>query len=185
MMNPTVQFLRKVMKVKETKRTGWVVQGVKDSESVADHTFGVSIIALALAKRRGLDETKIMKMALIHDVAEGLTGDMVLEKGNKKLMSAEEKNAKEDAALKSMVANMPETKELLSLWREFQDLKTPEALFVKQIDKLEMVIQALVYEEQNPKVNLDEFWINVEKYLKDEELIELFKELQSMRPKMQ
>lgn len=71
---------------------------------------------------------------------------------------------------------------LHTLLQEYNEQKTEEAKFVKQIDKLEMALQALEYEQQGwPKKDLDEFWANSEKYLADTPLEPIFRELEKIR----
>ena|SRR3989344_5153051 len=84
-MKGLMKFIFDVGKLKETKRTGWIVQGIKNPESVAEHTYRVAMICMVLAKKFKLNENKLLKMSLIHDLAEELVGDIVLEKGNKKV----------------------------------------------------------------------------------------------------
>lgn len=180
-MGDFIDFLHYVGKLKRVKRTGWVVQGVKNSESVAEHSYRVSVLAMLLAKKFDLDENKIIKMALIHDLSEGVSGDIVLEKGLKKITPAEEKFKREEKAIKKIFLKLDEGDEYYKLWTDYVNQSSKEAKFLKQIDKIEMVIQALEYEDvQDPK-KLNEFWINTEKYLSNPDLITLFKKLKSKR----
>ena len=76
-----IDFFKIVGKLKSEKRKGWIQQGVKTEriESVADHVFMTTLITLALEdhwREQGLDANKMIKMALIHDLPEALTGDI-------------------------------------------------------------------------------------------------------------
>ncbi len=168
--------------LKKVVRTGWVKKGVKDPESVADHTWRVSVLAMLLAPQLGVNQLKLVKMALVHDLGEALIGDIVWEKGKKVIGSQEEKHKDEKKAVKNMFSDNPSFSEYVELWEEFERQETKEAKMVKLIDKLEMAIQAFEYESEGYK-DLDEFWENVEKYLKGSELEEYFRELKKLRTK--
>lgn len=178
-----LKILIKANTLKEVPRTGWVLKGVKNAESVADHTWGVSFIWLLLADKN-LDTEKIMKMIIVHDLGEIVPGDVRWEAGKKVIGSQLKKREKEMNTMRQLFSEYPNMDEYLSLLKEFNESKTPEAKFVKQIEKLEMALQALIY-EKNHRANkpLDEFWENVEKYLAGTELEAIFRELQKMRKK--
>ena len=71
--------------LKTIERTGWVREKIPHPESVAEHSFRSGMLAMILAKERGVDQLKSMKMALIHDVGESLIGDIVTERPNVKI----------------------------------------------------------------------------------------------------
>src|SRR5688572_1987599 len=62
-------------KLKRVRRKGWVDRGVPDAESVADHSYRLALLAWAVARQRGLDADRALKMALFHDLAEAEVGD--------------------------------------------------------------------------------------------------------------
>ncbi len=81
----TYHLLADAMKLKHLPRTGWKRTNASD-ESVADHSFGVAIIALALAKMESLspqDESLLLKRALLHDLHEVKIGDLTPEEKRK------------------------------------------------------------------------------------------------------
>lgn len=161
--------------LKRVQRTGWVLKGVKDVESVAEHTWRVAVLALVLAPELGLDQLKLVKMALIHDLGEVGIGDIKWESGKKVIGSRKKKHIDEEKAITQMFADNPNFQEYIQLWQEFNCQETREAKVVKQLDKLEMVIQALEYEREGyPSEWFDEFWENAEKYLKNQELEPFF-----------
>jgi putative hydrolase of HD superfamily len=63
-------------KLKELKRTGWVESGILEPESVADHSYRTTLLAMILSDQKGLDTLKTVKMALLHDLVESVTGDL-------------------------------------------------------------------------------------------------------------
>ena len=66
-----------ILHLKTIPRSGWQKKlGIKRPESVADHAFGVAAIAMILSDSKRLDSAKVLKMAILHDLAESLTGDL-------------------------------------------------------------------------------------------------------------
>ena len=168
--------------LKKVLRTGWILKGVENAESVADHSWRVAILALILAPQLKVDQLKLVKMALIHDLGEALIGDIKWERGKRVIGSQEEKHKDERKAIKKMFADNPSFKEYVDLWGEFTEQKTREAKIMKELDKLEMVIQALEYEQENyPAEWFNEFWENAEKYLADQGLESYFHYLQDKK----
>ena len=74
----TLQLLLDTSRLKRTLRTGWVMRGVPDPESVAEHTYGVAVLATILAElvEQPLDRAKVATIALLHDLPEGALGDL-------------------------------------------------------------------------------------------------------------
>ncbi|KAJ1327313.1 hypothetical protein BSLG_010655 [Batrachochytrium salamandrivorans] len=70
-----LQFLHTCERLKITKRTGWVDRGVDNAESIGDHMHRMSIIAL-LVKDQTIDKNRLVKMAVVHDLAEAVVGDL-------------------------------------------------------------------------------------------------------------
>ncbi len=161
-----IDLVFKIEELKELKRRGWVLREIPNPESVSDHSFMVSILSFLLADK-SLDKDKCIKMALIHDLGESLIGDYTPFDG----ITDEEKYKKEEEALKTLFGSG----EILSLWYEFEEKKTREANFVRTIDKLEMLIQAIKYHERYPdKIELHKFFDAVEKKLYYDKLKEIF-----------
>jgi len=184
-MIPHPELLNLLLEIgilKKVQRTGWVLKGVKDVESVAEHTWRVAMLALLLAPELNLDQSKLVKMALIHDLGEAGIGDIKWESGKKVIGSQEKKHADEEKVINQIFADNPNFQEYVELWKEFNGQETREAKIVKQLDKLEMVIQALEYEKEGyPSEWFDEFWENAEKYLKGQELEPFFIFLRNKR----
>jgi putative nucleotidyltransferase with HDIG domain len=169
-------------KLKRIKRTGWVNQGVKNAESVAEHSYRVAFIAMILASKYKLDVCKLMKMGLIHDIGEAITGDIVVEQGNAIVSSTEIKINEEMLAIEKIFGKEPAFQEYTELFKEYIKQETVEAKFLKEIDKFEMAAQALEYQEEgNPAEKLVQFWENTEKYLKNNKLEGLFYTLKDLR----
>ena len=155
-----IELSKVAQKLKRVKRTGWVLENIPLPESVADHSFGTAFMAMILAKELNLDQLKVMKMALIHDLAEAIVGDIVTVNGKEILDNYAEKIALE---MKTMgdISNITGDQEIVELFTELEENTTAEARLVKQIDKVEMALQTLEYEKQENK-DLTAFFESVE-----------------------
>lgn len=167
--------------LKDVKRTGWVLEGVENAESVADHTWRMGLLVMLLADK-SLDKEKLLEMNTIHDLGEIGIGDIKWESGKKVISDPKMKHKDELSVMKRIFDEYPYGNKYIGLLNEFNEQKTPEAKFLKQIDKLEMAIQALEYEQKGYSAKkLDQFWENAEKYLEGQSLEPIFRELQKMR----
>lgn len=175
-----IELYFKINHLKQLYRTGWLKWGVpKDyAESVGDHTFGTAILSFLLAKiyRPELDVEKVIKLALVHDLGEVYAGDLTKHDG----IPLEKKRNMELDAFKRIFSEIPEGKEFIDLWEEFEYAKSEEAMFVNQIDRLEMGLQALVYEKQGYK-NLEELFESTAESLKDPGLREVLEAIEKLR----
>ncbi|CCJ30819.1 unnamed protein product [Pneumocystis jirovecii] len=150
-------FLHIIENLKATPRTGWLNFNIENPESIASHMYRMSIISM-LCTTPSINRDKCIKMALIHDMAESIVGDITPFDQ----ISPEEKHKRElDAMLTLTSKILPKTqsmaaKEMLDLFLEYEEGKTEEALFVKDIDKFELLVQAIEYEKKTKK-NLQQF----------------------------
>ena len=140
-----LEFLKNVGKLKSIPRTGWVESGIQEPESVADHSFRTAVLAMLLADLQGLDSGKASNMALLHDLAEALTGDLTPE--NKSQMGVAFLTEEEEA-MGRLLSKLPRdvAARYKALWDEFRRASSPEARVVAQADKVEMLLQASEYE---------------------------------------
>jgi len=158
-------FFRTANHLKNLPRTGWLFAGVAQPESLADHTCLVAIYALFLAEAvnadltaqgldRPLDVGRVLSLALIHDLAESILTD--LPKRSTGALGADVKHVAEEQIVVEMMHGLPAGERYLALWREYDACSTPEARLVKDVDRLEMVVQSLCY-TQRGHTNLREF----------------------------
>ncbi len=156
------EFLGAMEKIKHIKRSGWVERGVKNAESTADHIFMMALMCMTLPAE-GIDRAKAIKMALVHDIAEAKVGDIITTEawqGGGHMPKAE-KEKKEREGMKELLSTLPKetAKEIRELWEEFMEHKTPEAVFVSDIDIAERMIQAYRYHKAgNFEKPLEGFW---------------------------
>jgi putative hydrolase of HD superfamily len=145
-----LKFFRTVGDLKRVKRTGWVNSQVREPESVADHMYRMTIMSFMI-KDPSVDRDYLMRMCLVHDLAEAIVGDIVPHDTR---VSKEEKRVMEENALRSICddLNDPEVgNEIISLWLEYEDGTSPTALAAKSLDKFEMIVQADEYERHQER----------------------------------
>ncbi|MCW4015723.1 MAG: HD domain-containing protein [Candidatus Bathyarchaeota archaeon] len=138
-----VKFLEITGILKRTPRTGWVDVGVYQPESVADHTFRTAFLCMLYADMQSLDQLKLLRMALIHDLPEAIIGDLMPSQKNP------ETKQNEQTAIHQMLNLLPkiQRENYLAVWNEYKEGKTKEAKAVRQLDKIEMALQAKEYEK--------------------------------------
>jgi len=110
----------------------------------------------------------VLMLALVHELGEIGAGDITPHDG----ISADEKRRREEEAVVALCADLPGGDELTALWREFEYGESAEADFVRQMDKLEMALQALAY-EQSTGLELQGFVNNTAAVLRDGTLLRL------------
>lgn len=131
--------------LKEVPRRGWIDKAAVDRpESVADHSYGTAVMAMALGDALGMDTLRMVRMALLHDLAESITGDLVPG-----AVPRREKAEREGAAMAEILGSLPGPlrRRYADAWAEFEGGATAEASMVREIDKLEMAMQASAYAE--------------------------------------
>jgi putative hydrolases of HD superfamily len=129
------ESLLEALRLKQVSRAGWLRVGIENPESVADHSWGVALLALALCPA-DLDLSKVLALAIVHDLPEVRAGDITPYDG----VSGTEKRRLEAAAAEAMLPSA-----LREIWLEYDAGTTPESRFVHMLDKLEMGLQALNY----------------------------------------
>ena len=184
-----LEFHHALCSLKKQKRRGWELRGLPDPESIADHAFAVSALTLVAARRLNqrtdrdpaaaeLSVERALATALIHEMCEAVVGDIVPTDG----VDPEEKRRLEEQASQRILSGVDPTGELLELWRDFEYQRTAEGALVKQLDRLEMALQALDYEQVTDR-NLDEFFASAEAGIHWPELREIMRELTYLHSK--
>jgi len=168
------EFLKFADKLAELERKGFKLRGVEEPESIMEHSFRVALLALVLHKRLKLNLEKLVSLALIHDLAEAITGDITPFDG----IDKEEKTKREDKAFVEICSNLPEEERrcLMNLYTEIKLKKTPEAKIIKQIDKLDMAYKALVYKSKGYE-HMQEFIEEAERSISSDVLRDILEEL--------
>lgn len=135
------------------KRTGWLNHNISNPESVAEHTYSVTLMSLLLTPEN-IDKDKAVNMALLHDIQETLTGDYTPEDN----ITPQEKAQKELQAIKKIAKSLEEP-EIFALFEEFEAKTSKESRWVKDLDHLDAVLLASYYDQQKraPQTLLPEF----------------------------
>ena len=175
-----IEFFTKIGNLKRTKRTGWVVRKVKDPESVSDHMYRMALMAL-VASDKDMRKDHCIKLCLVHDLAECIVGDIAPCHN----ISKEEKHKREKDAMDelcTMLGNEEMANELRDLFNEYEAQESAEAIFVKDLDRFEMILQAKNYEdEENKPGHLQEFFDGVRGKFKTSTVKELADALTTSR----
>ena len=154
--------LIELQRLKRLDRTGWTLRGLPSgTESVASHSFGVSITAMMLADEmnaRGLrlNMDRLLRMALLHDWAEARVGDMPRTATH--YFGSEARKRAEGRAFADIVAGAGEAaRQYQELFADYEQRESIEARIVKAADVIDLLVQANALESAGAK-GLDEFW---------------------------
>lgn len=145
-MQQVLKFIHKIEDLKTTLRWGNLVSNNR-SESTAEHSWRLVMMAFVVARelRLEINIDKAIKIALVHDLAEAITGDIPAEFtiGNKAL--TEEKRVNETKAFEDFkeLLNTELGHEIYELWLEFENCNTEEGKFVQALDKIEAMVHSL------------------------------------------
>ena len=152
-----------IVHLKQVYRKGWLQRGIppEECESVAEHSFGNAMLCLLLlADEPELDPAKVLRLALIHDLGEAYVGDITPQDR----VDSVEKSRLETDAIEKILRKLPGGDGLINDWHEYENQTSAEARFVKQVDRLELAMQASVYEHQG-KVRAEEFLDSADRHL--------------------
>jgi putative hydrolase of HD superfamily len=141
-------------------RSGYVLRGVAEPESVTEHSWHVLFLVWALGSRiEGIDLTRAIEIALVHDLAEVRIGD--LPRVASRYFPERAKQTAETSAMREIMAPLPES--AVALYQEYQQAITPEARLVKACDKLQLMIKVTAYERWRTG-DLADFWENSDNF---------------------
>ena len=158
-----LSFIEEIGILKSLPRTGWLIHGIKNGESIADHCYRMTLLSMLLAdtlvaKGMKLDTEKVMRLSLLHEIAEARIGDIPFTVLT--YIPEEVKEIGERKAVTSMLEKFGSIgKWYQELWEEFEQNETTEAKLVRAADKLELMIQVLEYEKLGYQ-SLNQFWEN-------------------------
>jgi len=130
-----IDFLGVIGQLKRNTRHVWGESGRQ--ESVAEHSWRLAVMALLVGDEfDGLDVEKVVKMCLIHDFGEAITGDIP------SFYKTKQDREKEDAAVTGLLQGLPSglADEFAKLFEEMAELKTEEAKLFKALDRIEAII---------------------------------------------
>lgn len=176
------RFWELAIALKRLRRQGWIDRGVDRPESVADHSWGVALLAwLSSHGRDDLNRERILLLGLVHDLPEALAGDAtpfdeVRDRDGRidherfreiptySEESRQVKKREERRALAGMIVGLPEplASDIQSAWIEYDEQQTPEARYVREVDKLETLLQARAYALGQPGLVMDSFFLGAD-----------------------
>jgi putative hydrolase of HD superfamily len=131
-------FLSAAERLKTAARSGWTSAG--QQESVAEHSWRLCLMAMLLyGHAPDVDLTRLLKMCLIHDLGEAISGDVPAPAQAGSPRKAEQ----ERLDLIELTRPLPSDlrREILELWDEYEAASTREAALAKGLDKLETILQ--------------------------------------------
>lgn len=198
-MKNLISFFLKSGEVKRLKQRGLVLRGIKDPATVGGHSFREAIMAWVLAKTgvSGLDENRLIKLALCHDLIAGYAGDITpyepllgKNKGRKRQemykkwvrLSKKEKERfyiwqrrHEQKTLRELTSllSKPLAAEMISLWREYEEGTSREGRFIPQLDILENFLQSIEYWIEDKTFPIESWWQQMKELVNEPILIDL------------
>ena len=139
-----LNFLHQAGELKKAYRFSENLCKEKFGDSSADHSWRLALMAIVVADelKLGLDMERALKIALIHDLPEAITGDIDFRLIAAGKITKEEKNKLEAKAMKKFKKLLPPEigQEIYNLWIEYETGESKEAKFVKTLDKMESIL---------------------------------------------
>ena len=186
-MRPRLQTALAALRLKDEPRRGWVLRGVEAPESVADHCWGTALLCLLFAEEAGVELGEALAIATLHDLAEAITGDAAARADERlREVSLADKAARELAAIDALLGGF-DGSALRRRWQAYEEASTPEARFVRDMNLIDMCLQALRYQREGryPEgttldgyARLDEFFVTAGPRLTTELGRSLFAEIE-------
>lgn len=180
-LNPkeVLKFLELVNNLKHLPRRGWEFCKVQNFEPIAAHMYSMGIMTFLLGNNSELDRFKCLQLALVHDLAECIVGDITPHDN----IPVDKKHAMEDEAMKELTSNLGDIGLLIyNLYKEYEAKKTPEAKFVKDLDRFDLLCTAAHYEKRDNR-KLPEFFEALKDKFENPFVCELVNELNKQRNK--
>jgi putative hydrolase of HD superfamily len=183
-VSPWIAAYYEINQLKQLYRQGWLQRGIPRSlcESVAEHSFSMALLALLLVDQVSpeLDRQQVLLMTLVHDLGEIYAGDFTPQDG----VPSEEKHNLEARAIQQVFGNLPDGQRYIHLWQAYEQGESPEARFVKQVDRLEMALQASIY-AQRGFPEMKDFFDSAREALGETPMRQLLAEVEALRPSSQ
>lgn len=156
--NDTIKLFLQLSHLKNLYRQGWLTKllGIeyKDKvETVAEHSWSVAMLAMSIIEKYNLNYNieKCLKLALIHELGEIYAGDYTTNS-----IAKDKKHILEKEAVEKLLQDIEFENDFLELWNEYENGITEEAKYIKQIDKLDCIMQAVCYGLDAKYINGDE-----------------------------
>lgn len=186
MLKKIISIYRVALNLKKEKRAGWnkkdkngeIINQVTEAESVADHSYGLVVLCLIIGIMRNLNLERLLIMAIMHDLPEGIDGDQITaDIADQGLRQKKEdlKKIRERMIIAEIFLELSEDEKnyLIGIFDEYQVNETAEAQLVNQLDKVETILQAIDYAKAGQQVRVQEFVDSYLHRIKDPEMIGL------------
>ena len=171
-----LDFFKTAINLKKIHRQGWIDKlSIAKPESVADHSYSMAIMGMVISDLENCNSEKIIKMILLHDLAESKIGDYTPGQIELKI-----KKDIENTAFLKILKDLPDSiiSQYRNIWKEYQENESPESQIVHQLDRLEMALQAKTYQKEgHSKEQLESFYEYAQKEIVNPKLKELFKQV--------
>jgi putative hydrolase of HD superfamily len=156
-----IEFLYEMGTIRHIQRT-WRQFLNADYANLAEHHFRVAWTALVLAKQEGVTDTeKVLKMALLHDIAESRTGDV-------NYLQRQYVKRDEEQAIHDMLADTSLAEEFLALLAEYERRESIEAKIVKDADNLDVDFE--IHEQKHRGLRVPAEWMEIRNHVGHEKL---------------
>ena len=168
-------FFFQIANLKNIPRTGWKTKlHISNPESVADHSYMMTVMAMIMSDIKNLNTEKIIKMSLLHDWAESKIGDFMPDE-----IETDKKIALEENAMNEILGILPHSikDDYSTIWNEYQDMISSESKLVHEIDKLEMALQAKIYEKDADPEKIKLFVTSAVEQVLDNDLKKILSEI--------
>src|SRR5437879_3555514 len=180
-LDKLVQFWEVGARLKAEPRRGWLKKlRLQRTESVADHSFALSLLCLFEGERRSYNVERLLKLALLHDLEEAITGDLTPE--DKEARGENIAKAQKISAREQLISYFPlgNQRSYRELWSELENERSREAQLVHELDKLELALQANEYAKGGIEATkLKEFYESSRTAIKDPKLRRILDEISS------
>lgn len=139
-----LEFIAEAGMLKRVQRSGWSVLGIKNAESVADHSFRCAVLGYILAHLERVPPYKVLLMTLFNDIHEARITDL-----HKMAQTYLDIQDAEDTCYAAQIYPLPSLMrtELADLHREYRRQRSRESIIARDADILECLIQAKEYQE--------------------------------------
>lgn len=145
--NDVLKYYYQFIHLKNLYRQGWLkeiigIEAENRIETAADHSWSVAMLCMTIIQKYqlDLDYQKCMVLAIIHELGEIYAGDFIPNQ-----VSKEEKHKLEEKAVDTFLSEALFDNDFKNLWLEYENKTTKEAVFVKEVDKLEPILQSIAY----------------------------------------
>ena len=168
-------FFFQIANLKNIPRTGWKTKlHISNPESVADHSYMMTVMAMIMSDIKNLNTEKIIKMSLLHDWAESKIGDFMPDE-----IEPDKKIVLEENAMNEILGILPNPvkDDYSTIWNEYQDMVSSESKLVHEIDKLEMALQAKIYEKDADPEKIKLFVTSAVEQVLDNDLKKILSEI--------